>query len=159
MPTHWTAEEYHRLEMLYAEGADVAKIAELMGRGVDSIRWGIRNRVKKLASHRRKTNRPARPCWTAEEDQKLLDLRAEGKALDECAAVLGRSRNAVVTRLHMALQMRPREMQIPEEVKIMRQRLNEARWNQSEVARLLGEPPPGFSQLDVKMQQTQRLKV
>src|SRR5271157_2202774 len=91
--------------------------------------------------------------WSQANTEALQELRASGRTYDQCSAVLGRSRWAVKAKIE-AINGTHREHPsdnprgpscVPPEVIADRERLRDAYARQGDVARMMGEPPPGFS--------------
>ena len=98
----WTAEEIARVKTLQAEGMKIASIATILERKPASI-YAMLNRDRSRLSVRTNPSQAVgseRKPWTEGEEQRLLDLRQEGKTAQDMAQIVGRSASSVNARLN-----------------------------------------------------------
>ena len=101
MVEKWTPARDEQLAELWIAGTADEDISEAMGKTVGAVRsraarlrMGVRDRT--LMGNPRADGKA---YWTAEEDQRLLDLRRRGMKLRLMGEALGRSWSAVHSRL------------------------------------------------------------
>lgn len=88
----WTDDEDTVLRRLWGEGYDPEAIAErLPGRSREAVR---------MRAHRLELPSRSGPVWTEEDDAALRRHRAAGLSASQVATEMGRTRNAVLGRMH-----------------------------------------------------------
>ena len=88
----WLKEEVEELKAMAAEGVSKQDMASQLQRTPNSIQI----KLKSLGLY---TPVPMPPRWTEEDDSKVVDMYKDGSPFEDISKELGRSVNAVISRL------------------------------------------------------------
>lgn len=116
----WSKDEIQRALDMDKQGMTARKIAAELGRPVEATRMKLK-RMGPAARGRYGDAPPPRgaaverkDAWTAEEEQKLIDMKVAGKSTAEMAKALGRGKSAISMRIRL-MRGRPFGPKLPKE--------------------------------------------
>ena len=95
----WLKEEVEELKAMAADGVSKNDMANQLQRTPNSIQI----KLKALGLY---VPTPMPPRWTEEDDKKVVDMYMDGCPFEDISAVLGRSVNAIISRLiHLRIKI------------------------------------------------------
>jgi hypothetical protein len=95
----WLKEEVEELKAMAADGVSKNDMANQLQRTPNSIQI----KLKALGLY---VPTPMPPRWTEEDDKKVVDMYMDGCPFEDISAALGRSVNAVISRLiHLRIKI------------------------------------------------------
>jgi len=159
-PKWWTVEQKQLLEQLRADNVDWSEVAVRCGHTIGSCRTTLTNiKARRMVREDAAPKKARRLPWSMEEVAELVRLREmAGLNFNAIDKILNRRRGSAVVK-YQTLQLGPDPQHVSEtggrvhvtpkeqaEFKALKLAQN----RQSDISRLLGEPPPGYSALDQK---------